>query len=62
MNDIFYKLALARRDDLLREASNHRRANEGAASPRFAHLRFRIRRPAPRSPLEGRRAAAQSET
>ena len=62
MNHIHYQLALDRRDDLLREANDQRRARDGAASTRIADLRLRILRPAPTSRRRRRHAAAQNET
>jgi hypothetical protein len=61
VNHIHYQLALARRDELVREAANHRLAKEEVVPSRFGHSRVRSRRAAPTSLFKGRRAAAQSE-
>lgn len=61
MNHIHYQLALARRDELLREAANHRLVKQGVSSPRSGHSRVRVSRAAPTSRLKGRHAAARTQ-
>lgn len=61
MNHIHYQLALARRDDFLREAAKHRLVERTGVSLRFGHLLLSARHAAPASVFKGRRAAAHNE-